>query len=719
MRKNRLIGILLCLAMVLPMLCIQASASDYNVSGAVTNYLKKGDYFSIYPSSPEYTTYALTAERSAILNQVEKGSDVQLWSIGTGKWCVQRENNGVMAIMYVENREDHKGGDSGNSPKFWALDGNKTSSGTRIHMWEDDNANDKEKTFYLEEDNDGDPETYYICSAHAYNKNGARYIVPSSTNFSNGTKVQLGSSGYHWRISIVSRATDANDNINWMSQLDGNTLLSNVNIPGTHDSSTANVKASYAENANNYTCQMHFIDEQLNCGVRAFDIRYCKNGDNVYTCHGSGDIRCATPEYDGSNAMSVDWVMGKMTAFLNPNDENNKSKNETIIMVVKQDDSNKDAPGVMAQTLLKYKDYLYDWSDPSPTLSKVRGKIVIMSRTDFSSVVDAGDLKYFGPTLTNWDDAYEDNDHWAQKIGSSSDPVQVYIQDDYNCTDYNKMVQVENVIKQLSGKTDFKEVDSDDVSRIPSIPETAFCFNYSSKAYGDVDLNPLGSARTMNSWLYSDASKYFKNGGYRTGITMTDYCDEVLCDLIIASNAGSKSHTCLFDDVTLTDWFHDFAEQAAELGLMNGTGVRQFSPQQTMSSAMAVQILYNREGQPDVTIEDGFSPDLWYAKAASWAVQQNIVQGDRINDEIAMPRQEMFRMMYTYAQLKGYDTSATADLSGFVDADQISPDAKDAVSWAVGTGIIGGDDQHRLLPEDGILRAEAAKVFVNFAGFYA
>ena len=68
---------------------------------------------------------------------------------------------------------------------------------------------------------------------------------------------------------------------------------------------------------------------------------------------------------------------------------------------------------------------------------------------------------------------------------------------------------------------------------------------------------------------------------------------------------------------------------------------------------------------------------------------------------------------------KGYDTSATADLSGFVDAAQVSPDAKDAMSWAVGSGIIGGDDQHRLLPEDGILRAEAAKVFVNFAGFYA
>lgn len=720
-RYRRLISLLLCLTMIVPTLCTGASASDYSVPNAVKDYLKKGDYFSIFPAEDSsgnpmrYTIKSLTAERAAVSNQVYKGNLVQFWDLGTGKWCIQRENNGVFAIMYVENREDHAGGASGSSPKYWALNHDNTSSGTYIHMWEDSNHNDKEKTFYLEEDNDGDPETFYLCSAHAYGKkSSARYIAPSDRSYKEGSKIVLSSSPYHWRISIVSRVTGANDNIDWMSRLDGSLRLSEINIPGTHDSCTANIKASYAENANNYTCQMHFIDEQLINGVRAFDIRYCYNeGDkDVFTCHGSGSLRCATPESDGSKAMTVDWVISKILLFL----DNERAKNETIIMVVKQDDSNKDAPKYMAETLLEHENDLYDWSNPSPTLDDVRGKIVVMSRTDFSGVVAADKLKYFGPNISNWDNSYDDDSHWAQKIGNQNDPVEAYIQDDYESPDNNKKTQVENVIKQLSGQK--ASMSGVEIKDVPDIPDSAFCFNYTSMT-ASIDPNPLGAARVMNRWLCGDASKYFKNGGYRTGIMMMDYCDEILCDLVIASNTANRSHTCAFNDISEDDWFHDSVEKASELGLMNGTGGNQFSPQKSMNGAMPAQILYNREGRPEVEIEDGFDPAAWYAPAVSWGIQQGLINADGFTAEGSMSRQNMISMIYNYAKLKGYDTSAAADLSGFADASQVSPDAEAAVRWAVDNGIISGNDQKQLLPEDGVLRCDAAKIFVKFAELQA
>lgn len=721
MKRNRFISLLLCLAMVIPMLCTGASASDISVPSAVRNYLQKGDYFSIYPTDDSagaalpYTTFSLTAERG-IINQVEKGNKVQFWNIGTGKWCIQREKNGVFAIMYVENREDHKGGDDGSSPKYWALDGDHTSSGTKIHMWEDKNVNDKEKTFYLEEDNDGDPETFYICSAYAYEKKGARYVVPEDYKWVDSTVltpvnsgVRLSNTGYSWRITIHSRATDANDNVDWMSQLDDSMPLASVNIPGTHDSCTANVEGSYAENANNYTCQQHFIDEQLNNGVRAFDIRYCKNGDKAYTCHGSGNLRCKLPQYKGGYT-SVDWVMEKMTAFLK-NDSNNRSRNETIIMVVKQDDGNSESPKVMAQTMLKYKDYLYDWSQKSPRLGDVRGKIVVMSRTDFSDVVAAEDLKYFGPDISDWDNQYEDNFHFAQQI--SREPG-IFIQDDYNCTDSNKKTQVENVILQLNNQ----QSSTSDAKGAPTIREDDFCFNYTSKTYSDIDPNPLGAARVMNSWLTGYASKYFKNGGYRTGITMMDYCDEVLCDLIIASNAGRK-HTCAFSDISESDWFHDFVEKVVELGLMNGTSETTFEPQETTNRAMLVTILYRLEGQPDVG-ENQFTdvaPDEWYTKAVTWAADNGIVKGygdGKFGPMDTITREQMATILHRYSTYKDYDVTAQGDLSTFTDANEVSDWAEDAMAWAVGTELINGVGDNQLDPEGNAQRAQVAAILYRF-----
>ena len=49
-------------------------------------------------------------------------------------------------------------------------------------------------------------------------------------------------------------------------------------------------------------------------------------------------------------------------------------------------------------------------------------------------------------------------------------------------------------------------------------------------------------------------------------------------------------------------------------------------------------------------------------------------------------------MFYHLAGYLKMDTTASASLDGFADGAQVSPDARDAVSWAVGAGVMKGGD---------------------------
>ncbi len=62
---------------------------------------------------------------------------------------------------------------------------------------------------------------------------------------------------------------------NWMEGILDEKLISDINIPGTHDSGTKNIKK---EKRNQYQCQSLSVGEQMKIGVRYFDIR-CVAGD--------------------------------------------------------------------------------------------------------------------------------------------------------------------------------------------------------------------------------------------------------------------------------------------------------------------------------------------------------------------------------------------------------------------------------------------------------
>ena len=176
-----------------------------------------------------------------------------------------------------------------------------------------------------------------------------------------------------------------------------------------------------------------------------------------------------------------------------------------------------------------------------------------------------------------------------------------------------------------------------------------------------------------------------------------------------------------FTDVPEDAWYKEAVDYVYANGLMSGTSATTFAPSTQLSRAMMVQILYNLEEQPVVTESAAFTDvaaDVWYAGAVNWAAGEGIVSGygnGKFGPEDLITREQMANMLYYYAQYKGYDVSASGELSSFTDGASTSSWAAEAVRWAVGSGLLSGKGGGVLDPRGTATRAEAASIFMRFA----
>ena len=175
-----------------------------------------------------------------------------------------------------------------------------------------------------------------------------------------------------------------------------------------------------------------------------------------------------------------------------------------------------------------------------------------------------------------------------------------------------------------------------------------------------------------------------------------------------------------FPDVDENDWFYDEVVYVYENGLMNGVENNQFAPNTATNRAMLATILYRLAGQPDVSGDLPFTDvaaGTWYTDAVLWAAQNGIVNGLGENTFAPMntlTREQLVTMLYRYAQNKGYDVSASADLSGYPDAGQVQDYAQPAMAWAVAENIIQGMEDGTLKPAGNASRAQIATILMRF-----
>ena len=175
-----------------------------------------------------------------------------------------------------------------------------------------------------------------------------------------------------------------------------------------------------------------------------------------------------------------------------------------------------------------------------------------------------------------------------------------------------------------------------------------------------------------------------------------------------------------FQDIS-GHWAEETILEAVYRGLFNGVSSDLFDPDSAITRAMFVTVLYRMEGQPAVDQKAGFADvaeGSYYAAAVDWAAKNGIVNGVAKNTfapDDSITREQIAAMLYRYA---GAEAAKEDKLSAFPDAAKVSDWAKEALNWAVASGLINGvadaNGTANLEPQATATRAQIATILMRW-----
>lgn len=171
-----------------------------------------------------------------------------------------------------------------------------------------------------------------------------------------------------------------------------------------------------------------------------------------------------------------------------------------------------------------------------------------------------------------------------------------------------------------------------------------------------------------------------------------------------------------FEDVHEYDWFYNSVKFCHKRGWFNGKTKTLFAPYDTFTRAEISAVLYNRAGTPAVNTNRVLYVDVkegaWYTKAVYWMTDRGNAVGanNHFYPDNPVTREEMATMLYNAAGRP--ETNGT--LFQYLDKDDGSDWAYEALCWVVEKGIMIGDGDGTLRPKDNVTRAEAASIMRSF-----
>lgn len=280
----------------------------------------------------------------------------------------------------------------------------------------------------------------------------------------------------------------------WMNELKDDLSLTQVNIPGTHET-CARYGTALAE------CQSLNISEQLTKGIRFMDIR-CRHINDSFAIH-HGLVY---------QKINFDQVLDQCGDFLGAH------PSEFILMSVKEEYDPEGNKNTFEQTFDQYigrKTNLFFLENRLPKVAEVRGKIVILRRFPIKDE----NLKR-GIDLSDW----KDNTSFTITL---QDKSKVIVQDRYVYDIFGGKDYKWNAISTLL-----------DAAR-KDTGVSSLCLNFSS-ATGLSAGNPVANPRYVANEINPLLSQYlYKNPKGRSGIIAMDFPGTDLIFKIALSNLMS------------------------------------------------------------------------------------------------------------------------------------------------------------------------------------
>ena len=196
-------------------------------------------------------------------------------------------------------------------------------------------------------------------------------------------------------------------------------------------------------------------------------------------------------------------------------------------------------------------------------------------------------------------------------------------------------------------------------------------------------------------------------------------------EVVFRVMGADKNVTAPYKDLAPNAWYHEYVGVMLQRELMQGVSETAFAPDDPLSRAMLVQILYRIAGEPRVFWRsdrpefDDVSRNAWYASAVYWAYDTQIITGksESIFDPNGKVSREQFAtILYRFARYRGDDVRIGDDdgVLAFRDADSISNYAVVGMQWAISEGLFSGVSEGYLAPRMNATRAQAAKLLYHF-----
>ena len=195
---------------------------------------------------------------------------------------------------------------------------------------------------------------------------------------------------------------------------------------------------------------------------------------------------------------------------------------------------------------------------------------------------------------------------------------------------------------------------------------------------------------------------------YDLGLSM----DEVVMDYITDELKGTVTEEAYgqpagritvdqglaFTDVAATSPYYDGIEWAVDEGITNGTTATTFSPYQNCTRAQIITYLWRAAGSPEPASTEPAYTDvkdtsLYFFKAAQWASEQGLVEGETFDPYAGCTRAMAVYFMWVAADSPEAAAASFTDVAA--DADYAA-----AVNWAVAQGVtLGTGDGSTFSPD--------------------
>ncbi|MCM1111048.1 MAG: hypothetical protein NC336_07570 [Clostridium sp.] len=216
-------------------------------------------------------------------------------------------------------------------------------------------------------------------------------------------------------LAVACQRSDAAAE-NWMTGLPDDVRVRNLSIPGAHDAATGEGFSSLSSFGALFSgvTQTLTIAEQWEAGIRAFDLR------PTYKAGVDGSLQI----YHGilETKVSMKQVLETLSGCLE------SSPGETAVIIVRhENDSDNNAPEWVAamEALLEQFDEQIATFSPTIKLGEARGKMIILSRDNFSSDKAA--------MISGWNHSENIGDQKSGVVGIGRNRSTLCVQDFYEC----------------------------------------------------------------------------------------------------------------------------------------------------------------------------------------------------------------------------------------------------------------------------------------------